>query len=62
MKDQTIKDEFDDIRSSIDRLERKIEPQIKIQLTDEVRHSLIWGVVAVCITGIICWTIVWVHS
>jgi hypothetical protein len=55
MKDKILENKIEWLGESMHRIEKKLEPEVKI--SENVQHSLIWGIVLVIIVFIICWTI-----
>ena len=50
MKDEMLKEKFEDIERNLDRLRREINPEIKIE--EGVKHSIVWAT-ALIITALI---------
>lgn len=53
MKDEMIKEKFEDIERSIDRLRRELNPEIKIE--EGVKHSIVWAITIIIVALIIKW-------
>jgi hypothetical protein len=55
MKDDMLREKFEDIERSLDRLRREVNPEIKIE--EGVKHSIVWATALIIIALIIKWMI-----
>ena len=55
MKDDMLREKFEDIERSLERLRGEVNPEIKIE--KDVQHSLIWAIAVIVLALIIKWMI-----